>query len=142
MKRILAVTTLSIAGLMMIDNPVLHAQEIATTTAAPKKTVVFACNMKAMSPEERKRQSEVLSPGLRASKLTSKELADGYEFQFPSDAKTYQMLAEWIGNERLCCPFFDFDLRVGDVSAPMSLKISGPEGVKQFIRAELAAMVG
>jgi hypothetical protein len=52
------------------------------------------------------------------------------------------MLAEWIGNERLCCPFFDFDLRVGDASAPMSLKISGPEGVKQFIRAELAAMVG
>ncbi|MEA2261436.1 MAG: hypothetical protein QOJ51_4261 [Acidobacteriaceae bacterium] len=141
MKRILAVTTLSIAVLMMIDNPLLHAQETATT-ATPKKTVVFACNMKAMSPEERKRQSEVLSPGLRASKLSSKELADGYEFQFPSDAKTYQMVAEWIGNERLCCPFFDFDLRVGDASAPMSLKISGPEGVKQFIRAELAAMVG
>ncbi|MEA2539687.1 MAG: hypothetical protein QOH35_1053 [Acidobacteriaceae bacterium] len=141
MKRILAVTTLSIAVLMMIDNPLLHAQETATT-ATQKKTVVFACNMKAMSPEERKRQSEVLSPGLRASKLSSKELADGYEFQFPSDAKTYQMVAEWIGNERLCCPFFDFDLRVGDASAPMSLKISGPEGVKQFIRAELAAMVG
>jgi hypothetical protein len=141
MKRILAVTTLSIAVLMMIDNPLLHAQETATT-ATPKKTVVFACNMKAMSPEERKRQSEVLSPGLRGSKLSSKELADGYEFQFPSDAKTYQMVAEWIGNERLCCPFFDFDLRVGDASAPMSLKISGPEGVKQFIRAELAAMVG
>jgi hypothetical protein len=141
MKRILAVTTLSIAVLMMMDNPLLHAQETATT-ATPKKTVVFACNMKAMSPEERKRQSEVLSPGLRASKLSSKELADGYEFQFPSDAKTFQMVAEWIGNERLCCPFFDFDLRVGDASAPMSLKISGPEGVKQFIRAELAAMVG
>jgi len=141
MKRILAVTTLSIAVLMMIDNPLLRAQETATT-ATPKKTVVFACNMKAMSSEERKRQSEVLSPGLRASKLSSKELADGYEFQFPSDAKTYQMVAEWIGNERLCCPFFDFVMRVGNASAPMSLKISGPEGVKQFIRAELAAMVG
>jgi hypothetical protein len=141
MKSILAVATLSIAGLMMIDNPVLHAQETATTVA-PKKTVVFACNMKAMSPEARKRQSEILSPALRTSKLSSKELADGYEFQFPSDAKTYQMLAEWIGNERLCCPFFDFDLRIGDASAPMSLKISGPEGVKQFVRAELAAMIG
>jgi hypothetical protein len=142
MKRILlAATTLSIAGLMMIDNPVLHAQATATT-ATPNKTVVFACNMKAMSPEERKRQTEILSPGLRSSKLSSKELSDGYEFQFPSDAKTYQMLAEWIGNERLCCPFFDFDLRVGDASAPMSLKISGPKGVKQFIQAELAAMVG
>src|SRR5260370_33849178 len=129
MKRILAVTTLSIAVLMMIDNPVLHAQETATTTA-PKKTVVFACNMKAMSPEERKRQSEILSPGLRTSKLSSKELADGYEFQFSSDAKTYRLLVEWIGNERRCCPFFDFDLLIGDASAPMSLKMPHPAAVK------------
>lgn len=140
MKRLLlAATTLSIAGLMMIDNAPLRAQD--ATTKSPKNAVVFACNMKAMSPEARKRQSEILSPALRSSKLSLKELSDGYEFKFPSDAKTYQMVAEWIGNERLCCPFFDFDLRVGKASDPMSLSISGPEGVKQFIQAELAGMI-
>jgi hypothetical protein len=93
-------------------------------------------------PHTKKRHTEVLSPVLRSAKLSVNELTDGYAFQFPSDAKTYQTVAEWVGNERLCCPFFDFDIRVGDESAPMSLRITGPDGVKQFIKAELAGMVG
>jgi hypothetical protein len=139
MKRLsLAATTLSFAGLMMIGSTI-HAQ----TAAAPaKKPVVFACNMKAMTPAQRKRHTEVLSPALQSARLNVSELADGYAFQFPSDAKTFQTVAEWVGNERLCCPFFDFDIRVGDESAPMTLRISGPDGVKQFIKAELAGMVG
>jgi hypothetical protein len=52
------------------------------------------------------------------------------------------MVAERVGNERLCCPFFDFVIRIGDSSVPMKLRISGPDGVKQFIKAELPAMVG
>jgi hypothetical protein len=137
MKRLLlAATTLSITGMMM-TTPHLNAQTIET-----KQATVFACNMKALTPEQRKRHSEVLSPALRSSKLKTSELSDGYEFQFPSDAKTYQMVAEWVGNERLCCPFFDFDIRIGEDSAPMKLRISGPDGVKQFIKAELAATVG
>ena len=138
MKRfLLAAITLSIAGMTMMTTPHLHSQ-----TNETKKAIVFACNMKALTPEQRKRHSEVLSPALRSSKLKTSELSDGYEFQFPSDAKTYQIVAEWVGNERLCCPFFDFDIRIGDDSAPMKLRISGPDGVKQFIKAELAAMVG
>jgi hypothetical protein len=137
MKRlIVAATTLCIAGLTMMNPPLLHSQ-----TNEAKKPVVFACNMKALTPEQRKRHSDVLSPALRSSKLKTDELSDGYEFQFPSDAKTYQMVAEWVGNERLCCPFFDFVIRIGDSSAPMKLRISGPDGVKQFIKAELPAMV-
>jgi hypothetical protein len=139
-RLLLAVTTLSIAGMMMTDPT--HAQTPTASTAAAKKPVVFACNMKAMSSAQRKRHTEVLSPALQSAKLNVNELTDGYAFQFPSDAKTYQTVAEWVGNERLCCPFFDFDIRVGDESAPMSLRITGPDGVKQFIKAELAGMVG
>jgi hypothetical protein len=130
MKRFLLAAALSFAGPMMIGNTI-HAQ-----------TTVFACNMKAMTPAQRKRHSEVLSPALQSAKLSVSELADGYAFQFRSDAKTFQTVAEWVGNERLCCPFFDFDIRVGDESAPMTLRISGPDGVKQFIKAELSGLVG
>lgn len=138
MKRLLlAATTLSFAGLMIGNT--MHAQ---TATAPIKRPVVFACNMKAMTPAQRQRHSEVLSPALRSAKLSVNELSDGYAFQFPSDAKTFQTVTEWVGNERLCCPFFDFDIRIGDETVPMTLRISGPEGVKQFIRAELSGMVG
>jgi len=139
MKRLsLTATTVSLAGLMMIGSTI-QAQTAASSTKNP---VVFACNMKAMTPAQRKRHTEVLSPALQSARLNVSELADGYAFQFPSDAKTFQTVAEWVGNERLCCPFFDFDIRVGDESAPMTVRISGPDGVKQFIKAELAGMVG
>jgi hypothetical protein len=137
MKRLLlAATALSFTAL--IGNTI-HAQ---TTAASAKKPVVFACNMKAMTPAQRKRHSEVLSPALQSAKLSVNELEDGYAFRFPSDAKTFQVVTEWVGNERLCCPFFDFDIRIGDESSPMTLRISGPDGVKQFIKAELSGLVG
>jgi hypothetical protein len=98
--------------------------------------------MKAMNAAQRKRYSEVLSPAVISAKLQTSELRDGYAFQFPSDAKTFATVSEWIGNERLCCPFFEFDLQVEDNSGPMILRITGPEGVKQFIKAELSGMVG
>jgi hypothetical protein len=138
-RRLLVILTLALTGVTM--NASLHAQ----TNNAPdaiKQPVVFACDMKAMTPVQRKRHSEVLSPALKAAKLKTSELPDGYAFQFPSDAKTFTTVSEWIGNERLCCPFFEFDIHVGDSSAPMTLRITGPEGVKQFIRAELSGMVG
>jgi hypothetical protein len=122
-------------------NTPIHGQT-QTSPAAAKKSVVFACDMKAMTPAQRKRHSEVLSPAVKLAKLNTSELSDGYAFQFPSDPKTVATVSEWIGNERLCCPFFEFDIRVGDNSTPMVLRITGPEGVKQFIKAELSGIVG
>jgi hypothetical protein len=110
--------------------------------ASERKPAVFACDLKAMTPAQRKRQSEILSPALQSARLSASELPDGYAFQFPSDANTFATMSEWIGNERLCCPFFAFDLHVGDHSAPMILRITGPEGVKRFIQSEFSGMVG
>jgi hypothetical protein len=100
MKRfLLAAITLSIAGMTMMTTPHLHSQ-----TTEAKKATAFACNMKALTPEQRKRHSEVLSPALRSSKLKTSELSDGYEFQFPSDAKTYQIVAEWVETSVFAAP--------------------------------------
>jgi hypothetical protein len=140
MKRLfLAVMTLPMIGNTM--NIPLHAQT-QTASAPTKKPVVFACDMKAMTPAQRKRHSEVLSPALKSAKVNTSELPNGYAFQFPSDAETFATVSEWIGNERLCCPFFEFDIHVGDSTAPLILRITGPEGVKQFIKAELSGRVG
>lgn len=122
-------------------NTSLHGQN-QKTSASTKTAVVFACDMQAMTPVQRKRHSEVLSPALKSAKLNTSELVDGYAFQFLSDAKTFAIVSEWIGNERLCCPFFAFDIHVGGSAEPMVLKITGPDGVKQFIKAELSGMIG
>jgi hypothetical protein len=59
-----------------------------------------------------------------------------------ADAKTFAIVSERIGNERLRCPFFKVDIHVGDTSTPIALRITGQEGVKQFIKAEFSGMVG
>src|SRR6266487_4880734 len=82
------------------------------------KDAPFVCDRLALSPEARKRHFKELGPMLAALRLGARELPDGYEFKFPSDAKTVAMLEEWMGQERLCCPFFHIDLRLEREGGP------------------------
>ena len=97
----------------------------------------FACNAFALSPEVRKRHFEELGPALVKLKKSTRELADGYEFELPADNTTYELLTEWAFQERLCCPFFDIDLRFDKENGPLWLRLTGPPGTKDFIKMEL-----
>jgi len=72
---------------------------------------------------------------LRSLKTSVRELPDGFEFQYPSDMKTYQLVAEWAAGERVCCPFFEIDLRSEPEGGPLWLRLTGRDGVKEFIHA-------
>jgi hypothetical protein len=96
----------------------------------------FACNAFALSPEVRKRHFEELGPVLLKLKNSMRELPDGYELEFPTDNKTYQLLTEWAFQERLCCPFFDIDLRFDRENGPLWLRLTGRPGTKEFIKME------
>jgi len=97
----------------------------------------FACNAFALSPELRKRHFEELGPALLKLKKSTRELSNGYEFELPADNKTYRLLTEWAYQERLCCPFFDIDLRFDRENGPLWLRLTGRPGTKEFIRIEL-----
>lgn len=103
---------------------------------AAAKDSPFACDRLALTPELRRRHFEELGPALRALRLAVRELPDGYEFKFPSDVKTVAMLEEWIAQERLCCPFFDIDLRFEREGGPAWMRLTGRPGTKEFIRAD------
>jgi hypothetical protein len=96
----------------------------------------LACNAFALSPEVRKRHFEELGPALLKLTKSKRELPDGYEFELPADNKTYQLLTEWAFQERLCCPFFDIDLRFGREDGPLWLRLTGRSGTKEFIKEE------
>ena len=85
----------------------------------------FACDRSALDSEARKRHFNELGPALRSMKEAVRELPDGYEFQFPSDAKTIAMVAEWAAGERLCCPFFKIELRIEPERGPLWLRLTG-----------------
>ena len=101
-----------------------------------KKEPPFACDRLALTPEARARHFDVLGPMLRKRRLAVRELADGYEFQFPADPATVQLVAEWAAGERLCCPFFDIDLHMERGGGPMWLRLTGRKGTKDFIRVD------
>jgi len=81
-------------------------------TLSPEKiehSSPFACDAWALSADVRKRHFDELGPALLKLKKATRELADGYEFEFPADNHTYQLLTEWMFQERLCCPFFNIE---------------------------------
>ena len=101
----------------------------------------FACNAFALSAEVRKRHFDELGPALLKLKKATRELADGYEFEFPADNHTYQLLTEWMFQERLCCPFFNIELRLEGGAGPLWLRLTGQPGVKEFIKTDAPAWV-
>jgi len=102
------------------------------THAAP-----FACNMNALSAEQRTQHSR-LAALLRVALIAARELTDGYEFEFPFDAQTYEALTQITPLEHACCPFFSIVIRL-EPGESLSWQLTGREGVKQFIRAEFSA---
>ena len=101
----------------------------------------FACDLYAFSPETRKRHFAELAPALRAVKSGVRELPNGYEFKFPSDPKTVAMIMEWAAQEKVCCPFFDIEVRLEREGGPAWLRLTGRPGTKEFIRVDGAAWI-
>ena len=66
-----------------------------------------------------------------------RELPNGYEFELPTDNKTYQLLTEWAFQEQLCCPCFDIGMRSDREGGPLWLRLTGRPGTKAFIKMEL-----
>lgn len=110
-------------------------------SANSKHESPFACDRLALDPEARKRHFDELGPALRSMRITVRELPDGYEFQFPSDPKSIAMVAEWAAGERLCCPFFDIQLRMEPEGGPFWLRLTGRKGTKDFIKVDAAGWI-
>jgi hypothetical protein len=63
------------------------------------------------------------------------ELPDGLAFRFSADE--YEAVVRFVGRERLCCPFLSFAINVAPERGSVWLRLTGAEGVKDLIRAEL-----
>src|SRR5881398_3682281 len=122
---------------IVIVVPLVNSATSEPSSPQSEHVSPFAWNAFALSPEVRKRHFEEVGPALLKLKQSTRELPDGYEFELPADNKTYQLLTEWAFQERLCCPFFDIDLRFERENGPLWLRLTGRPGTKEFIKMEL-----
>jgi len=111
------------------------------TSSQTERMSPLACNALALSSEARKRHFQEVGPALLKLKKSSRELPDGYEFEFSADRSTYQLLTEWAFEERLCCPFLEIALRFDREGGPIWLRLTGRPGTKEFIKLELASAI-
>ena len=119
------------AAFMNTQSNQTQAEQKKTSQESP-----FACNMLALDAEGRKRH-KVVSERVRAAVKEAQELPDGYAFRFSAEQATILLVSEFVSRERLCCPFFRFELISEQEDGPLWLRLRGREGVREFIKAEL-----
>ena len=109
--------------------------DMKTTT----QNIPLTCNMDVFTPAERENHIQTTTQ-LFQRVQTVHEVENGFEFMFPNfdAAENLTQLAEFIFNERRCCPFLEFTLRIAPNDMPISLLLTGPEGTQEFLRAEFS----
>jgi hypothetical protein len=108
--------------------------------AAINQISPFVCDMNAIAPADRDRHIST-TLGLFHAVQDICELSNGYGFRLPNETGLLMKAAEFIANERLCCPFFGFRVEVEPGGGPLWLYLTGQDGVKPFIRAEISEAV-
>lgn len=98
--------------------------------------VPLACNMNVFTPEQRETHIQTISHLFQTCRNVQ-EIENGYQFGFSNESKIITQIAEFIANERLCCPFLTFHLNISN-NEPLALSLTGPEGTRQFLREEFS----
>ena len=91
-----------------------------------------SCDLSALSEDERRFQERVVAR-MRDERLEVAELADGFAVRYPAGRTMIEDLARFITLERLCCPFFTFELQLTSESE-LWLGLRGAPEVKAYLR--------
>ncbi len=91
---------------------------------------------KLTSTEFREHKATILSQ-LKEKIISTKLLGNGIALCFPGNDDMLDKLIAFIKAERICCDFFTFNILVGNNKKDIWLELTGPDGVKEFIKTEL-----
>ena len=103
---------------------------MSNNIAVADSETTIACNLS--EPELAARERE-LADAIFSKIQQVEELADGFALRFPGSDEWATRLFEFITFERVCCPFFTFELLFEANQTAIWLKLRGAEGVKAMI---------
>jgi hypothetical protein len=99
-----------------------------------KSILPIAC---CLTTAELRERAASLHAQFRSAVIEIEELPDGYVFRIPGDRKYVAAACELIMAERECCPFFTFELTAQPDRGPVNIRVTGPEGTKDFLKTML-----
>jgi hypothetical protein len=111
-----------------------------TNEPFPNDPLPLACDLTAIPPDERDGHTAA-ARALFAAVAEARDLPDGHAFRLPAESRLLTLAAEFIARERLCCPFFTFTLEVTPARGPLWLRITGPDGARKILTAELGHLL-
>jgi hypothetical protein len=86
--------------------------------------------------ELRNREAALLAQ-FKSAIIETEELREGYAFRLPGGAEWILLIAELIVAERACCSFLRFEVDAPSNLGPVIVRVIGPAGTKEFVRAIL-----
>jgi hypothetical protein len=95
-----------------------------------------------LSDAELRKRVATLVARFESAVLATEELPDGYVFRVPGDKKWMAVVWETIVAERECCPFLTFELTAQPNMGPVSVRVTGPAGTKDFLKTMLCKPEG
>lgn len=104
---------------------------MSSTNAAPE----LACLPGAIPAAERQAHFTLAQELFHEQAEERVTLPNGYAIRFEPDA--LEAVARFIANERKCCPFMSFEVTLTAEGGPLWLRITGPEGTRSVLDAEL-----
>jgi len=87
-----------------------------------------------LSDAELRKRVATLLARFESAVIATEELPDGYVFRVPGDKKWVGVVWEAIVAERVCCPFLTFELTAQPNMGPVSVRVTGPAGTKNFLK--------
>jgi hypothetical protein len=104
-------------------------------SSAQSPALPLACVPDAISAEERAAHFALIKALFGTAVRERQELSNGYSFRF--DADQLEHVAHFVANERKCCPFLSFALELMPGGGPLWLRLTGPEGTREFLDVKL-----
>lgn len=134
MKNVKLIVVLSLTTIFSTDL-LGQTKNNAMETITLKERAALTCKLTTKELQNRK---QTVLTDLKNNVLTKNEFKDGFEYTFSGTDKVIDQLTEFIKTERQCCDFFNYEIKIsGDIKETVTLKITGPDGVKDFIKEEL-----
>ncbi len=115
-------------------NSQTKANRIEDAAVKKSKQTAFVCKL--TSPELRERKATVIA-SLKEKVIEKKELKNGFAYKFNQTDNTIAELNSFVEDEKACCEFLSFKISSGSDKKDIWLEISGADGAKEFINAEL-----
>jgi hypothetical protein len=109
-------------------------------TSPQSERLTLACDASAIALSDRPAHFKLLERLFGEFAVEREAVAGGYRFRF--DSAVFELVADFVKDERKCCPFLTFVVEVLPAGGPIWLHLTGPEGTHDFWMRNYRTFVG